>query len=101
MTYTIQKPADITYSEVGDASYQVPSNYPAEPVDDANWKPNTDVDCWLITLATKKLSCQPFQIHWWDGGRTIADGGMAEVLAAFPGCVVLSWRHLSDMPDEF
>lgn len=100
MTHTTERRADTTWTEAGSTSYQVPSNYPAEPVDDANWKPNADIDCWVITLATKKLSAPPFKIHWWNGGKTMANG-TGSVLQAFPGCVILDWVHLSDLPDEF
>ena len=100
MTYTVERQIDTTYASVGGQLYQVPSTSLAEPVDDPNWKPNADVDCWVITLATKKLSCPPFKIHWWNGGKNMANG-QGSVLEAFPECVILDWSHLSELPDEF
>lgn len=100
MAYAIEKQIDTTYATVGGQLYEVPSSYPAEPIDDPSWKPNVDCDCWVITLATKKLSAPPFQIKWWNSRKTMANG-TGSVLEAFPNCVILDWKHISDEPDEF
>lgn len=93
MTYTIQNPADITYSEVGGQFYEVPTSYLTDPIDE----PDTQD---LVFALNDIFRATPNLVYTWDF-ETIQS--CTEVFRPMSNTVTaLAYRlECWDLPDEF